>query len=308
MTNPLVSAIMPCFEQEAYVRDALRSVMAQTYRPLEILVSDDASTDRTHEVVQDELSGAKCPHRVAVNRNSRRRGIENYNVLMSAAKGALVVHAHGDDISYPNRVERLVEQWQRTGVSLVSSNAVTIDEASRRTGIAFDPEMEADCSAETLIRIGRCPSMIGAALAYEREVFDWFGEFDRRRSLIRTDAIIPFRAALLKGHSVIAEPLLEFRKHQSAARDMVRPADVPDGPIWEERRAAEAAGQLLYMLDALTRARKRDPENQRLAKINIALRNQVIRRSREWSMARNRLIDEGFRLQWTKPDPAGQTR
>ena len=86
---------------------------------------------------------------------------------------------------------------------------------------------------------------------------------------------------------------------------MLRPADLPDGPIWEERRCAEAAGQLLYMLDALSRARVRDPDNQRFVKINSALRNAVIGRAQQWSIARNRLIDEGFQVQWVKPEGRG---
>ena len=85
---------------------------------------------------------------------------------------------------------------------------------------------------------------------------------------------------------------------------MLRPADLPDGPIWEERRSAEAAGQILYMHDALMRARKRDPKNERLARIGIVARNEAIKRSQDWSIARNRLIDEGYRIQWIKPgDP-----
>ena len=50
MSGPLVSVLMPIFQQERYVAEALRSVMAQTYQPLEIIISDDCSADRTLEI------------------------------------------------------------------------------------------------------------------------------------------------------------------------------------------------------------------------------------------------------------------
>ena len=308
MSGPLVSLIMPCYEQEAYIGDALRSAMAQTYRPLEILICDDNSTDRTFAIIERELSAARCPHPITAHRNDRRLGIENYNVLMEKAKGAFIVHAHGDDLSFPERVARLVEHWQRTGVSLVSSNAIVIDESSRRLGLWFDPQREFDCSLERLVRIGGCPTMVGAALAYEREVFDKFGPFDRRRSPIRTDVILPFRAGLLKGHSVVAEPLLKFRTHESPTRRLLRRSDLADGPAWEEARTAEALGQFLYMLDALGRARALDRQNPRLEAVNLALRKAIVARAQRWSMARNQLISDGWRCEWTKADHDARTR
>ena len=52
MEGPLVSFCVKCYNQERYIGEALEGVFAQTYRPLEIVISDDASTDRSWEIIQ----------------------------------------------------------------------------------------------------------------------------------------------------------------------------------------------------------------------------------------------------------------
>ena len=53
MSQPLISCIVAVFNGERYLKEALDSILAQTYRPLEILVVDDGSTDRTPEIVSE---------------------------------------------------------------------------------------------------------------------------------------------------------------------------------------------------------------------------------------------------------------
>ena len=50
MSGPLVSVVMPAFEQEAFIAEALESALAQTHRPAEVIVVDDGSRDRTAEI------------------------------------------------------------------------------------------------------------------------------------------------------------------------------------------------------------------------------------------------------------------
>ena len=63
--GPLVSFCVKCYNQERYIGEALEGAFAQTYRPLEIVISDDASTDRSWEIITEAV--AKSRHRPDAN-------------------------------------------------------------------------------------------------------------------------------------------------------------------------------------------------------------------------------------------------
>ena len=71
---PPVSAIFLCYNCEAFVADALRSVLCQDCDPIEIIVSDDASEDGTFEAVESVLEDYRGPHRVQLRRRSTTSG------------------------------------------------------------------------------------------------------------------------------------------------------------------------------------------------------------------------------------------
>src|SRR5688572_14160607 len=92
------------FNQEPYVREAVRAVLAQDYSPLDIIISDDASTDDTFRILEDELQGYDGPHRIRLNRNARNLGVgEHVNLLAGMSNTNFIVLAAGDDIALPQR-------------------------------------------------------------------------------------------------------------------------------------------------------------------------------------------------------------
>ena len=110
--NPLVSVCLLCYNQESYIEATVRAMLAQTYSPLEIIVSDDCSTDGTWAVLQRIKEKYKGPHQLVIHRNEQnQRIIRNLCTAMNLAHGELIVKADGDDISLPNRVEVLVSHW-----------------------------------------------------------------------------------------------------------------------------------------------------------------------------------------------------
>ena len=118
--KPLVTISMAAYNQERFIRDSVRGVLAQTYEPLEIVISDDHSTDRTWEIINEEVAAYKASggiHKnIVLNRNERNLGIALHsNVISALEHGVLRVANAGDDISFPNRVERIVEEWVKDG-------------------------------------------------------------------------------------------------------------------------------------------------------------------------------------------------
>ncbi len=114
--KPLVSLCITCCNQAKYIRESLQSAFDQTYSPLEIVISDDCSTDGTDEIIRRMTAEYTGPHSIVFNRNETNLFVcKNYEKAFMLAHGELLVTGAGDDVSMPNRVERIVEAWEENG-------------------------------------------------------------------------------------------------------------------------------------------------------------------------------------------------
>lgn len=105
MSKPLISFVLIAYRQEAYIREAVEGALAQTYSPLEIIVSDDCSPDCTFSIIKEMSEVYKGPHKIVINRNSKNLGLAaHFNYAVELASAEIIVIAAGDDISFPNRV------------------------------------------------------------------------------------------------------------------------------------------------------------------------------------------------------------
>lgn len=105
---PLVSIIVPVFDGELYIRESLDSILAQTYPRTEVLVMDDASTDKTPPIV------ASYRDKVRYYRQPQNRGIYgNVNDGIAIARGDYIAVYHADDVYHPHIVEREVAFLER---------------------------------------------------------------------------------------------------------------------------------------------------------------------------------------------------
>lgn len=103
--KPLVSVIIPCYNYGGYLEPALRSVLGQRYRPLEVLIVDDGSTDSS---VERARVLAKRHKEVRVIARPHKGRSATFNAGIRAAKGAYVVKLDADDKLHPEFVSRLV--------------------------------------------------------------------------------------------------------------------------------------------------------------------------------------------------------
>ena len=102
--QPLVSIVVPVLNGEAYLRQSLDSILAQTYPNIEVIVVDDGSTDSTPDIV------ASYSERIAYHRQPATRGIYgNANDGIARVSGEFVCVYHADDVYLPTIVEREVE-------------------------------------------------------------------------------------------------------------------------------------------------------------------------------------------------------
>lgn len=125
---PLVTIGLPVYNGERYLDDAMASLLAQDYESLEVVVSDNASNDRTPDIL--ETWQAKDP-RVSVYRNpANLGGAPNFNRVLSLAKGSYFRWAGHDDLIAPTMVRACVEALEQAGPSFVLAypQTVVIDE------------------------------------------------------------------------------------------------------------------------------------------------------------------------------------
>ena len=110
--NPLVSVIIPVYNGERFIRDALASVLAQDYAPIEVIVADDGSTDGTREA-SAALPGVRILA-LAHGGVSRTR-----NVAVAESHGEWLAFLDADDEWLPGKVSAQVALAQRSGRSLI---------------------------------------------------------------------------------------------------------------------------------------------------------------------------------------------
>ncbi|MGY1820333.1 glycosyltransferase family 2 protein [Geodermatophilus sp. SYSU D00079] len=129
MSQPLVSILIPTYNGERFLRPALRSALEQTHRNVEVLVGDDASTDRTPDV----LAEFQADPRVRVLRYSRNIGaFENPRRLLAEARGEYVKFLLHDDVLASDCVRDLVKGMQSAGdVTLAFSHRSFIGDDGR---------------------------------------------------------------------------------------------------------------------------------------------------------------------------------
>ena len=126
--EPLISILIPTFNRVELLREALETASNQTWEHLEILVSDNGSTDGTAELIA-EASAADPRIRGWVN-ETNLGGHENYRVLLREARGEFVKFLNDDDLLHPENVERLVMPLLRDErLVLATSKRRLIDQA-----------------------------------------------------------------------------------------------------------------------------------------------------------------------------------
>lgn len=127
----LVSVIMPMHNSASFLREAIDSVLAQTYTNWELLIVDDASTDNSL-VLANEF--AKTDNRIKVIRNEHSIGMPSAprNVGIKLSKGRFIAFLDSDDIWFPQKLEQQLPLFEDRRVAIAYANYEKIDEYSNR--------------------------------------------------------------------------------------------------------------------------------------------------------------------------------
>ena len=210
MTDPLVTLIVFSFNQEKHIREAVRAAFAQTYEPLEIIVSDDCSTDRTFEIIERETNAYDGPHTIITNRNEHNLGlIGQVNSILNRASGRLIALAAGDDISLPDRISAHVNAWQNSNENchLIYSDMEMIDENGNVIHESLNLPVLHSQTIEQIVSENSYAT--GATCTISAEVFSEFGEL--QPDTLHEDRAWPLRAKHLGEIAYCPRVLVQYR-------------------------------------------------------------------------------------------------
>ncbi|MFD2248195.1 glycosyltransferase [Pontibacter ruber] len=183
MAAPLVSVICLCFNHERFLKEALDSVLAQTYPHLEIIVVDDSSTDRSTEIILAYQQ--QYPQIKFISTATNLGNTKAFNRGWRASSGAYIIDFATDDVLLPDRVAQQVAAFAQLDESygVVYSDAEYIDDESEHIGyhcrrnaqgtvISFAPS--GDLFRDLLRRYFVCPP----TMMVRRSVFEDLNGYD----------------------------------------------------------------------------------------------------------------------------------
>lgn len=147
--EPLVSAVIATYNAAKYVSLAIRSVLDQTYRNVEVLIVDDGSTDNTGEIILPLLADSRV--RYLVQENKGQAAARNYGVRES--RGDYIGFLDADDLWAPEKLALQMSLFSSArNIGVVYSRLVYIDEAGKQLRIAENELFRGRVSGPLLIR------------------------------------------------------------------------------------------------------------------------------------------------------------
>ena len=130
MKEPMVSVVMPAFNAERYIAEAINSVKCQTLRDWELLVVNDCSTDSTSSIVADEASKDVRIRLIANEENLGAAATRNAG--LSECRGKYVALLDSDDLWEATKLEKQVRCAEESGAGVVYCSYALIDESGRK--------------------------------------------------------------------------------------------------------------------------------------------------------------------------------
>lgn len=213
-----VSFIVPCRNKAFFVAKTVKSVLAQTYSPMEIILSDQGSVDGSFEIMKelaDQYTGPntvrvlQCPH-------TELKGMAGLNAhlnwLNEQITGDIVIMCSADDLNHPDRAKYTVEAFEKHNPSYVGTcvQYMESDCVFRGAITAFGHELEGkDAFVDPVRNINE---LIGssASSAWARDLFNKYGPLNGVES---QDVLLPFFATLERGIFYVNKQLHAYIKH-----------------------------------------------------------------------------------------------
>ena len=278
MSSPTLTVVMPNYNHAQYLSESLEAILAQSYRPQEIIVLDDASTDNSVEVI--ERYANKEPTIQLIKAEVNQGVIPQLNRLLKIAKGDFFYAAAADDKILPGFLERTMQMFEaHPEAGLCSTRAIFIDADGRNLGPLHQPLVsKKSCfippqQVMSLLR-KHCSWIQGNATVY------------RKRTLVDSGGYIPELHAFCDGFIVqviaarygacfIPEPLAAWRqlKTSYSVMNAIREDSHQDIHLAADLMRSNFGDS--FSSDFIELWEKRELINNRLGRLQIVQNNAI---------------------------------
>lgn len=211
--GPRLTVGMPVRNGANFIRPAIDSLLAQTYRDFAILISDNASTDGTVAIVEEYMG--RHPN-IRLQRHPANIGAHrNYNSLVTGSTGELFKWMAHDDVIAPTFLAACVARLDADpGASLAFANSGQIDEEGRITGDLASNESYVDPSPYRRLRSyvadrTKIPQVFGVMRRSVLEATPLLGSYPK------SDTVLMYEMAMRGRFALVDEPLFLNRDHAS---------------------------------------------------------------------------------------------
>ncbi|WP_213769434.1 glycosyltransferase [Bradyrhizobium sp. dw_78] len=215
-TSKTVSVVLATYNGAKYIEEQIRSIAAQTLAPFELIISDDASTDNTLQIIQDLLS--ECDFKIKIIRNEKALGFrDNFLQACLLAQGDFIAFSDQDDVWHPTKLEKCSEFFGDKRISLIVHAASLIDDDSNHIGM-----FRQGITATTIkLPLSYDPwwTFWGFSMVFRREIIELIDIKDRFIDyIVPSELIAHDRWVMLLGQMVgaiaeIKDPLVSYRQH-----------------------------------------------------------------------------------------------
>lgn len=264
---PRVTLAMPVYNGGRYVRSAIQSLQAQDYTDIEIIITDNASSDATPDICRELARGDS---RIRYEPNPRNLGAApNYNRGFELARGQFLKWCAHDDLVSPNYVSACLAALERDpSASLAFGRTQCIDpdglEVPGEDNAQMEPLLEGDPARRFITavrRSGTCFPIFGLFR------MDMLRRTTLHRSYYGSDRALIAEAALLGRCLMVPEATFYNREHPSRS---IRIVDHAERRRWQSTTAGRAASMehvslLRHLAEIATRHRSVAPAHRTLA-------------------------------------------
>ena len=220
--DTLISVLIPCYNHEKFIADCLDSLIAQSYPNIELLIIDDASVDRSWDVIKSYERQLKCRFvNLVLERNSKNLGLtHNLNKLVQLAKGDIIKVLASDDFLDVHYFEAVNGLYLEKTPDLIMTNAFLVKEESTFREPKIIREFYPSNPFDTLGRkrlfesIFKVNFLCAPSISLNKRLYEQYGMYDESLSVEDFD----YWLNITKDDSIrcayCEEPLVFYRQNE----------------------------------------------------------------------------------------------